>query len=963
MTLRLYLTPDPSAIDDNNGIGQIVKAQYDLLPEYGIEFVGSPDLADVTACHIEGQGKPIDVLHCHGLYYRDLPHEPYQAWHHQANQRIVATARGARAITVPSPWVAEAFKRDMRLTPEVIGHGIDAALWAPLPASERRGYVLWAKSRAGDVCDPMPAAELARRGIPVVTTFGDKGDKPENLFVIGAQPHDKMRMFIRHAAIYLATTPETFGIQTLEAMAAGVPILGYRWAGTADLVEHGITGYLVEPGDVSGLQRGYDEIVANWEHYSRNAAITGQSYTWDRAMRAYADLYHRIAEEKAQERHGVCVVVTSYNYGRYLKSAVDSLLVQSDAPDEIVIIDDGSTDNTNDVALDALAVHAAAGVRYIEQPNQGVAAARNNGIAATDCEYIICLDADDQLAPDYIRVCRAALRADRALGIAYTGLGLMADDGRVTPSQFPPAFDWEHQSSPGNPPRTCVPTAAMFRRSLWERAGGYRQVFAPGEDAEFYTRGLSVGYTARKVADEPYIWYRNHAQGASKTRPYFDYSGYHPWMKDKQYPMAAPSEKPPIVLSYARPLISVIIPCGPDHARYLPAALDSLLQQTYRQWEAIVIDDTGEGILPDDPFADGIGGFTLPAYPFAKILRTEGRRGPGAARNLGLHAATAPLVLFLDADDWLADPDALRLMLKQQALTGRYVYSDWVNFEKGKEPWADAATAYNQEAQLERMHHAVTALIPTDWARGVGGFDESLRGWEDWDFYIKMAIKGYCGVHQPGALLGYRKDSGTQRDQAWHNREMLAPTIRKRYEKAAFMACGCGPAGAALMRIRQTLTEGDLMAMEMQEGQTLMEYTGMKAGTTSVQSRSKRDDGGRLVRYTYNGNDMRLIPVWDEDVSFMEGIGFRKAAEASQSFGGVSEPAPRPVTPQKPAHEPTEPTSAQFATERAAAVADEPAQVADVAAIEAQFNRSAIEQQAEQKAAQHKQRGRPRKQG
>ena len=961
MTIRLHLTPDPSAVADDNGIGRIVHAQYAHLPQYGIEFVGSPDAADVTACHIEGYGKPVDVLHSHGLYYSDIPHEPYKPWHHEANRRIVATARGARAITVPSEWVARAFQRDMRLTPTVIGHGIDPDLWAPLPASERRGYALWAKSRASDVCSPFAACELAGRRIPVVTTFSDDRPKPETLFVIGVQPFEKMRAFIRHASVYLATTPETFGIQTLEAMAAGVPILGYRWAGTADLVEHGITGYLVEPGDVDGLQRGYYDLLDNWEHYSRNAAITGASYTWDRAMRAYADLYQRIAEEKAQERHRVCVVVTSYNYGHHLKAAVDSLLDQRDAPDEIVIVNDGSTDNTNDVALDALAVHAAAGVRYINQANQGVAAARNNGIAATDCEYVICLDADDQLAPDYIRVCRAALKADRALGIAYTGLGLLADDGRVTPSQFPPAFDWEHQATPGNPPRTCVPTAAMFRRSLWERAGGYRQVFAPGEDAEFYTRGLSIGYTARKVADEPYIWYRNHSSGASKTRPYFDYSPYHPWMGDRQYPMAAPSAKPPTVLSYARPLISVIIPCGPGHARYLTAALDSLLQQTYRQWEAIVIDDTGARLDADEVRITA-------TYPFVKLDWTEGGpRGPGAARNLGLHVATAPLVLFLDADDWLADPDALRLMLVQQAKTGRYVYSDWVNVERGKEPWSDTASAYSQEAQLDRMSHAVTALIPTDWARDVGGFDETLRGWEDWDFFIKLAIKGHCGVRQPGALLGYRKDSGTQRDQAWHNRETLAPTIRERYKGAAFMACNCGPAGAAMLRIRQAVTEGDLMGAELQKGQTLMEYTGSKAGSTSVQSRVKRLEG-RPVRYTYGG-DRRLIPVWDEDIGFMESIGFRRALPGSET--GAQAPTPESIgqaiqarqkPPQKPVEAPA-PAPAQFAAERAASVAEEPAQVADVAEITAAFDQSALQRQTEEKAQQHKQRGRPRKQG
>jgi glycosyltransferase involved in cell wall biosynthesis len=940
---RVYLKQHPANIADDNGIGRIVHAQWRMLPVHGIELTEDPSRADVVATHIEGvELEAVDVLHLHGLYFEDLPHDPYKNWHHIANQRIAATARRARAITVPSPWVAEVFKRDMRLSPEVVGHGIDPELWAPLPTEERRGYALWNKNRADDVCSPRPAVDLAAAGVPVVATFTTKdGRRPASLYLTGPLPFDKMREIVRNASVYLATTPETFGIGTLEAMAAGVPILGYNWAGTADLVEHGVTGFLVEPGDASGLRDGWHAILRDYKRYSDAAAAEGRRYSWDRAMRAYADLYRRIAEEKAQERHRVCVVVTSYNYGAYLDAAVDSLLRQSDPPDEILIVNDGSTDDTDDRALDLLAVHAAAGVRYHNQPNQGVAAARNNGIAATDCEYIVCLDADDQLAPDYIRVCRDALKSDRGLGIAYTGLGMWSENG-VSPSPFPPAFDWEHQATPGNPPRTCVPTAAMFRRAMWERAGGYKQVFAPAEDAEFYTRGLSIGYDARKVADEPWIWYRNHPEGASKTRQYRPYDAYHPWMRDRRYPMSAPSKRPPAVLSYARPLMSVIIPVGPGHARYLPAALDSLLSQNYRQWEAIVIDDSGQ---PDELAR------ALRPYPFCKVLATEGSKGPATARNLGIYEASAPLVLFLDADDWLADPDALRQLLAAQGKTGRYIYSDWVCLEDGR-VWADEAPAYSQAAWFEKGQHAVTALVPTEWAREVGGFDESLTGWEDWDFFCKLAARGFCGHRQPGQLLGYRKYSGTQREASWRQREALAPQIRQRYEGVTPMGCGCGPAGEALLRIRRALTEDEVMGTELQEGQTLMEYTGGKAGTSSVQSRGKRVDG-RLVRYTYGGAE-RLIPVWDEDVGFLESIGFRRAVPADA-------PAPVQTAPTVPAFNPPaapqaapQPRQEARAAERAPAPVGGPVapadEVADVGEIAAKLDQGRLAAKAAEKA-------------
>lgn len=942
---RVYLKQHPDNTSDDNGIGRIVHAQWRLLSAHGIELVPDPGAADVIATHIEGVDLPaVDVLHVHGLYFEDLPHEPYKNWHHIANQRIAATARRARAITVPAPWVAECFKRDMRLCPEVIGHGIDPELWAPLPTEERRGYLLWNKNRADDVCDPGPAVALAAAGVPVVSTFTTKdGARPEHLYLTGPQPFDRMREIVRNASVYLATTPETFGIGTLEAMAAGVPVLGYRWAGTADLVAHGVTGWLVEPGDLAGLRAGWHAILEHYGAYSRAAAAEGQAATWDRAMAAYAALYRRVAEHKAREGHRVCVVVTSYNYGAHLPAAIDSLAQQEDPPDEVVIVNDGSTDETAAIARQIAAASPLA-ITVIDQVNQGVAAARNNGIAATDCEYIICLDADDQLAPGYVRVCRAALSADRGLGIAYTGLGTLGPSG-VTPSPFPPAFDWEHQATPGNPPRTCVPTAAMFRRELWARAGGYKQVFAPAEDAEFYTRGLSIGYDARKVADEPWIWYRNHEAGASKTRPYQAYDAYHPWMRDRRYPMGAPSRRPPVVLSYARPLISVIVPVGPGHARYLPAAIDSLLSQSYRQWEVIAVDDSGQPAAIDR---------ALQPYPFVRVLRTEGGRGPAVARNLALHAATAPLVLFLDADDWLADPDALKQLLGAQAQTGRYIYSDWLCLEGGR-VWADEAPAYSQAAWFERGQHAVTALIPTDWARAVGGFDEDLPGWEDWDFFAKLAARGFCGHRVAGTLLGYRKDSGTVRDASWAQRETLAPLIRQRYEGVTPMGCGCGPAGAALLRIRSAITAEDAMGTDLQPGQTLMEYTGAKAGTSSVQSRARRENG-RPVRYVYGG-DVRLIPVWDEDVPFLESIGFRRAVPAEtpapvQTAPTVPPVPPVPPEPYRPAPEAPEDPGPALAAPAPLGAPEGPAEVADVSAIEAALNTDRLARQAEEKARQ-----------
>jgi hypothetical protein len=78
--------------------------------------------------------------------------------------------------------------------------------------------------------------------------------------------------------------------------------------------------------------------------------------------------------------------------------------------------------------------------------------------------------------------------------------------------------------------------------------------------------------------------------------------GDKPWTRDKSLmPMAAPTRKPNLVRSYSEPLVSVIIPVGPGHAKHLNKALDSLLAQTFKQWEVIVIDDASR----DETTGDG----------------------------------------------------------------------------------------------------------------------------------------------------------------------------------------------------------------------------------------------------------------------------------------------------------------------------------------------------------------------
>src|SRR5919199_424046 len=134
-------------------------------------------------------------------------------------------------------------------------------------------------------------------------------------------------------------------------------------------------------------------------------------------------------ETSVQEPSVVSVVIPCYNQAHFLGEAIESVLAQSHPHFEIVVVNDGSTDNTSEVAT------RYPGVRCIRQDNQGLSAARNSGLARSGGKYVVFLDADDRLLPEALEAGLECLKAHPECAFASGRYRIIAGDGSILRQQ------------------------------------------------------------------------------------------------------------------------------------------------------------------------------------------------------------------------------------------------------------------------------------------------------------------------------------------------------------------------------------------------------------------------------------------------------------------------------------------------------------------------------------------------
>ncbi|MEN9521363.1 MAG: hypothetical protein RLZZ381_3951 [Cyanobacteriota bacterium] len=347
--------------------------------------------------------------------------------------------------------------------------------------------------------------------------------------------YEQMPEVYRSADVFtLPSLNEPFGLAYLEAMASGIPVVG-----TDDEMRRFIIGEGGLLCDVTDSE-GYADTITqalnhNWGNKPRQQAL---KFDWDAITLNYRDVMldaigaatpsaiakrtrrviatHRkpplqpVLSQPKIDKPKISVIIPTYNAMSYLPEAVDSVLRQTFGDFELIIVDDGSHDNTVEWVISLTDPR----VKLITQENQGSAAARNRGIAIAQGAYIALFDADDIWEANKLEKQVHFLEAHPSIGLVDTSVVLIDEDGKSTGKLVTSQAEgdvWKHLVQ-FQPVCSCDSTP-LIRRECFDAVGLFDRDLMFLEDLDWWIR-LASSYQFGAIK-EPLVKYRQHSGSKS----------------------------------------------------------------------------------------------------------------------------------------------------------------------------------------------------------------------------------------------------------------------------------------------------------------------------------------------------------------------------------------------------------------------------------------------------------------
>ena len=316
---------------------------------------------------------------------------------------------------------------------------------------------------------------------------------------------------------------EGLPISLVEAAAFGLPIVATRTGGVAEICRDGENGFIVEEGDVEGMAEHILRLArdpalrSKLGKRSRELAIS--EFDVQKETGKLEALYDEVIAEHLRKCLGieqkdwmeaefepglVSVIVPTYNRAELVGQTLASVRAQTYRPIEVIVVDDGSTDNTGEVVR-AFADKARQdlSVRCVAQQNQGAPIARNRGLLEARGEFIQFIDSDDLLEPSKLSAQVEVLRRHSAVEYVFSKWEFFSHSGKVPMhwnDALQPNRDDLFELMLSRDMRNCIPMCTgngLYRRSLCRRLGPWVGGTEPSDDRVYNMRILALGVRFR----------------------------------------------------------------------------------------------------------------------------------------------------------------------------------------------------------------------------------------------------------------------------------------------------------------------------------------------------------------------------------------------------------------------------------------------------------------------------------
>ena len=489
-------------------------------------------------------------------------------------------------------------------------------------------------------------------------------------------------------------------------------------------------------------------VVARYLHY----------YYSKRGMLANK-LIEKIVQRNSMPFHKplVSIIVPCYNYAKYLPEAVESVINQTFKDFEIIIVNDGSKDNSKEVAEDLVIkyrneIH----IKLINQPNSGQPAiSRNNGIKESKGDYILCLDADDKIAPTMLEKSLSVLEALPDLGVVYTHRqDFDGTDQLVKASEY--NFELLKRQN-------ILSVCSLFRKKAWDEVGGYRTNVKGLEDWDFWIALGAKGYFG-KLIPEPLFFYRRHDTGVFQEALKGEKKKFAQIiLNNKSVYSSKDVEAAERFLQMTEKEeidFSVIIPTF-NRKDKLKKSIESVLGSSCINFEIIIVNDAGDDVK------DIVKNFNDSRI---KYLEHKTNKGLAASRNTGIKEANGKYIALLDDDD-IFYPDHLKIAFENLNNNNKVVYTDAVRLshkkENGNFKLVNKSVPYSIDYSRDKLLIGNIApvncfVFEKSLVEKAGMFDETLPVLEDWDFWLRLSsVSDFKHIKEVTVQVNWYDDGST----------------------------------------------------------------------------------------------------------------------------------------------------------------------------------------------------------